>query len=283
MVGTLYVVGAPAGDPGDLSQRAQRILGQVVLVVSEDIGLTEQLLGHYNIATPLASLHGGFPLEALGTGDVALVIAGWEPGPSSQGQRLVCAAIERGFSVVPVPGPALPLTALVVSGLPADSFVYLGQLPEHRADCRTLLSSLVSEPRTLVVAGKPDRLAVTLADLAMLGERRCVLVTASETGTEVVWRGTLGQSLQQLGEYPVTGPCVIVIAGASEPVNCWSEERLLAEIRALLTQGSMAKEIGRRLAIESGWPRREIYRLTVGVAQPDDGKGSDSDAEPEGA
>jgi 16S rRNA (cytidine1402-2'-O)-methyltransferase len=283
MVGTLYVVGAPAGDPGDLSQRAQRILGQVILVVAEDVGPTQRLLAHYDIATRLEKLGGDFPLQALVTGDVALVIAGWGPGPSGPGQRLVRTAIERGFPVVPVPGPALPLIALVVSGLPADSFVYLGQLPEHRADCHALLSSLVSEPRTLVVAGAPDRLAANLADLAMLGERRCVLVTASETGTEVVWRGTLGQSLQQVGEYPMTGPCVIVIAGASEAVICWSEQRLLAEIKALLTQGLMAKEIGRQLATESGWPRREIYRLTVDATQSDDGKGSDTDAEPDGA
>ena len=280
MVGTLYVVGAPAGDSGDLGQRAQRILGQVVLVVSEEPGLTEQLLGYYNIATPLASLHGDFPLEALGTGDVALLIAGWNAGPSEPGREFVRAAIERGFSVVPVPGPALPFTALVVSGLPADSFVYLGQLPGHRADCRALLSSLVSEPRTLLVVVPPDHLAANLADLAMLGERRCVLVTASEAGTEVVWRGTLGQSLPGAVEYPVADPSVIVIAGASEPVIRWDEERLLAEVRSLLTQGLLAKEIGRQLAIESGWPRREIYRLAVEAARSGDGKGSDADAKP---
>jgi 16S rRNA (cytidine1402-2'-O)-methyltransferase len=283
MVGTLYVVGAPAGDPGDLDRRAQRILGQVILVATEDVGPTQQLLAHYEIASPVAPLRGGSPLQALDTGDVALVIAGSEPGPSGQGQRLVCAAIERGFPVVPVPGPALPLTALVVSGLPADSFVYLGQLPEHRPDCHALLSSLVSEPRTLVVSGSPDRLAANLADLTLLGERRCVLVTASQAGTEVAWRGALGQSLPRTVEYPVPGPCVMVIAGASEPAICWSEERLLAEIEALLGQRFMAKEIGRRLATESGWPRREIYRLAVEVAHSDDGKGGDSDAEPEGA
>jgi 16S rRNA (cytidine1402-2'-O)-methyltransferase len=281
MVGTLYVVGAPAGHPGDLSRRAQRILGQVVLVVAEDVGPTQRLLAQYDIATPVASLLGDSPLQALGTGDVALLIAGWEPGPSGLGHRLVCAAIERGFSVVPVPGPALPFTALVVSGLPADSFVYLGQLLEHRADCRDLLSSLVSEPRTLLVVGSPDRLAADLAELTMLGERPCAMVTASETGTEVVWRGTLGQSLQQVGGYPMPGPYVLVIGGASGEMTPWGEERLLAEIRALLTQGLIAKEIGRGLATESGWPRREIYRLAVAATRAEDGRGIDSDAEPE--
>jgi 16S rRNA (cytidine1402-2'-O)-methyltransferase len=280
MVGTLYVIGAPTGDPGDLARRAQRILGQVALVVAEDVGPAQRLLAHYDIATPVASLLGDLPLQALGTGDVALLIAGWKPGPSGLGQRLVCAAIERGCSVVPVPGPALPFTALVISGLPADSFVYLDQLPEQRADCRDLLSSLVSEPRTLLVVGSPDRFAADLAELTMLGERPVVMVTASKTGTEAVWRGTLGQLLQQAGEYPEPGAYVLVIGGASGQLTRWGEEKLLVEIRALLTQGLVAKEIGRRLATESGWPRRDIYRLAVAVTQTGDGRGIDSDAQP---
>jgi 16S rRNA (cytidine1402-2'-O)-methyltransferase len=280
MVGILYVVGAPAGDPGDLSRRAQRILGQVVLVVAEDVGLAQRLLAHTNLATPVAPLRGDLPLQALDTGDVALLLRGWEPGPSDPGRQLVCAAIEQGRSVVPVPGPALPFTALVISGLPADSFVYLGQLPERRADRRDLLSSLVSEPRTLVAVGSFDRLAADLADLYRLGERPCAIVAASETGTEVVWRGPLGQALQRAGEYPSAGSYGLVIGGASGQRTRWDEERLLVEIRTLAAQGHAAKEIGRRLASESGWPRREIYRLAVAVVQTEDGKGINSDAEP---
>lgn len=280
MVGTLYVVGAPAGDPGDLDRRAQRILDQAILVVAEEVGPTQRLLAHYDIATPVVSLLGDAPLQALATGDVALLVAGWKPAPSGLGHRLVCAAIEQGLPVVPIPGPALPLTALVISGLPADSFVYLGQLPEHRADCHDLLSSVASEPRTLLVVGPADRLAADLANLTMLGERPCAIVTASETGTEVVWRGTLGQALQQAGE-PMPGPYALVIGGASEQVTRWGEEQLLVEIQTLRTQGLVAKEIGRQLANESGWPRREIYRLAVAVVQDEDGRGIESDAEPE--
>jgi 16S rRNA (cytidine1402-2'-O)-methyltransferase len=165
--------------------------------------------------------------------------------------------------------------------LPADSFVYLGQLPEHRADCRDLLSSLVSEPRTLLVVGSADRLVTDLASLTTLGERPCAIVTASETGTEVAWRGTLGQALQQSAEDPMPGPYVLVIGGASAQTTCWGEERLLVEIQALLAHGLVAKEIGRQLANESGWPRREIYRLAVVVAQGENGRGNNSDAEPE--
>lgn len=281
MVGTLYVVGAPAGDPGDLSRRAQRILDQAILIVAEDVDPAQWLLAHYDITTPVTSLLGDSPLQALATGDVALLVAGWKPGPSGLSHRFVCAAIERGFPVVPVPGSALALTALVVSGLPADSFVYLGQLPEHHADCRDLVSSLVSEPRTLLVVGSADRLITDLASLTTLGERPCAIVTASETGTEVVWRGALGQLLRQSAEDPVPDPYVLVIGGASGQVTRWDEEKLLVEIRTLLTKGLIAKEIGRQLANGSGWPRREIYRLAVAVAQGEDGREIDSDAEPE--
>ncbi len=282
MVGTLYVVGAPAGDLDDLTHRALRILGEVALVVADDVGHARQLLTHWDIATPLVSAGGDAPLDALETADVALLSAGWSPGPSGPGYRLVCAALERGVAVVPIPGPTVPITALVVSGLPADSFVYLGGLPRQSSACRDLLASVADERRTLVVVEARDHISAALTDLhRVLGDRPLVVAAASEEGTEVLWRGSLGKVPGLLAARAEPGPYALVIGGASGKRIRWGEDRLRAEVETRLAQGLGAKEIGQQLAVESGWLRREIYRLAVEVAQSDAGEGREAHAEAE--
>ena len=290
-VNNLYVVGAPAGEPHDLTRRALRILREVTLVVADDEGgrqfmsQAEPLMAHHGITTPLATAEGEAPLAALEKGDVAYLCPGWLLGLPNAGSRLVRAAIERGYPVVPVPGPALPITALVISGLPADSFVYLGNLPRHGPARHDLLASVAGERRSLVVVEQPDRLIPVLTDLqAALGDRPAVIVAASgelesasgiesplERGDGVIWRGSLGQvpeGYANMQDHPY--PVVLVLGGArdqgirsSSTPDRWDKDRLRAEIGACLEQGLGAREIGRLLAGESGWPRREIYRLAV--------------------
>jgi 16S rRNA (cytidine1402-2'-O)-methyltransferase len=264
-VGTLYIVGAPGGDPQDITPRALRILGEVVLVVADDVDRAQCLLAGYGLDTPLlASTNADLPLSALDGGDVAVLFEDWSPGPTGPSFQLVRAAIERGFAVVPVPGPCLPLTALVVSGLPADSFVFLGELPSQSAARRDLMASVAGERRTLVALESPDALPELLADLyGVLGDRPLVVVTASGEATGVAWRGTLGDAPGEALVEPGLELCVLVIGGAREPVERWDEERLRAEVRRCLDQGLSAREIGRALAAESGWSRRAIYRLAV--------------------
>ena len=142
------MVGAPVGDVEDITHRALRILRDVVLVVADDVDHARRLLADHDIATPLTATDSlDAPLSALETDDIALFSTGWSPGPSGPGQLLIHAAIERDFPVVPIPGPTLPVTALVISGLPADSFVYLGELPQGPAARRGLLASVASERR----------------------------------------------------------------------------------------------------------------------------------------
>ncbi len=297
---TLYIVGAPAGDPDDLTRRALRILREAHLIVADDMDAADRLMAYHEITTPLAAARGDAPTVALATGDVAYLCPGGSLGLPRSGHELVRAAIEGGYPVVPIPGPALPVTALVLSGLPADSFVYLGGLPKQRAARLDLLASLVGERRTLVVVEQPERLLTVLADLqAILGDRPVVLVTASEQGTApdwspgmprdpsgVVWRGSLGEVpledlglrsepsvLPEPGRAPGTSQArscasvVLVIGGAREPTIYWDEARLRAEIGACLAQGLGVRETSRHLASESGWPRREVYRLAVDMTR----------------
>jgi 16S rRNA (cytidine1402-2'-O)-methyltransferase len=273
-VGTLYIVGAPTGDPDDITLRARRILGQVALVVGHPPHV-RHLLDCYGIAKPVVVLSEpgllpGFDraLDALRTDDIAILSTGLSPGPSGPVYQLIRAAVERGFPVVPVPGPVLPITALVISGLPADSFVYLGTLPQECSVRRDLLASVAAERRTLVVLENAHRLSDTMTDLGdTLGNRPLVLVSASGHQTGKIWRGTVREAAEHLLVDPAEEPWVLIIGGAPERVTRWAEERLRSEIQARLDHDLGIKEISRQLAVESGWPRREIYDLAVKIAE----------------
>jgi 16S rRNA (cytidine1402-2'-O)-methyltransferase len=294
------------GDAHDLTRRAARILTEVTLIVTSDKGRAQCLLDQHNIATALVSAGSVVALDALAAGDLALLTPGWSPGLAISDQKLIAAAIERGFPVVSCPGPALSLTALVISGLPADSFVHLGELPLRQPGHGELLTSLAGERRTLVVTTSPQNLPATLQDLySTLGQRPVVVVSTPEGRTGVAWRGTLGdypietqtptagagepsptggnaaESPEPLPDQRTSDLLVLVIEGARGQVVCWEEERLRAEVHALRQQGLGASQIGRQLAAKSGWPRRHIYRLAVKNAAPGADMGWDSHAEPE--
>ena len=259
-MGTLYVIGAPLESPEDVTLRALRILRLVHLVVTGEPERARRFLDRFDLHPCLipASQPGEGLEEALGTlatEDVALLQG---ERFSGRDRALIQAAVGRGFPAVPVPGPALPLTTLVVSGLPADSFVFLGSLSEGPD---MPLPAHVAQRRTLVALEEADRLAGTLARLhAALGDRPLVLDGGFAGWSQGAWRGTLGSTLDHAAAYPPQGSCVVVIgAGEGEPAR-WDADRLLAEIQARLDRRQSPSEIGRQVAAESGWSRREVYR-----------------------
>ena len=279
-MGTLYVVTAPAGDPNDLTRRALRILEEAALIVADDDGSTRVLLDHYGLATPLVLAPGLVPapgddhLDSLAEGDVVFLCSALFPALSESGRRLVQGALDRGYPVVPAPGPSLPITALVISGLPADSFVYLGQLPQERTARSELLASVSAEQRTVLALASRALLPAVLAGLhSTLGDRPLVLVVASAMGAQVVWRGRSQEAAGGLAEAILPGTHVLVIGGAPAETVRWDEDRLRSEIHGLQAAGLGVKEISRQLAGDSGWSRREVYRISVESAQGDRARG----------
>ena len=140
-MGTLYLVATPIGNLEDMSPRAVRVLREASLIAAEDTRHTGKLLKHFEIETPLTSYFEynklnklDYILDKLGTGDVALVSDAGTPAINDPGYELVRAALASNHDVVPVPGPSAPITALAVSGLPTDSFLYLGYLPSKTSD-----------------------------------------------------------------------------------------------------------------------------------------------------
>jgi 16S rRNA (cytidine1402-2'-O)-methyltransferase len=198
----LYVVGTPIGNLEDISLRAVRILREVGLVAAEDTRKTRRLLNAYNIQTPLTSYHEhssraklDYLLSHLEKEDLAMVSEAGMPGLSDPGYDLIIAAIDRGVSVVPVPGPSAVITALVVSGLPTDQFVYVGFLPRRKGHRQRLLSSISDESRTIVAFEAPHRLRGALADVEeILGDRRVSVCRELTKVHEEVFRGRVGQA-----------------------------------------------------------------------------------------
>jgi 16S rRNA (cytidine1402-2'-O)-methyltransferase len=269
MVGTLYVVGAPTDEPDDLTLRAQRILAEASVTIARDAGRARAVFLRYGLDLPIVStMDRRELLRALGQGSVALLLEGRLPGPVGADLELICLAIQSGFEVASVPGPVLPITALIVSGLPADSFVFLGRLPSQPAACRRLLASVVEEPRTLVVTSPAGHLAQLFVELHhALGDRPLVLTAAFPGMERQTWRGTLAQAAESLASNSFQGDCALVIGGAEATTTRWDEDRLRAQIVSGLTQGLRAKELSQQLAAVSGWSRREIYRLVIEQSQ----------------
>jgi 16S rRNA (cytidine1402-2'-O)-methyltransferase len=268
-MGTLYLIATPIGNLEDITLRALRLLGQVDLVASEDTRHTGRLLAHYEIEARQTSYHDHNKiarldtlLEALETGDVALVSDAGTPGLSDPGYRLVQTALARGFSVVPVPGPSALTAALVVSGLPTNAFTYLGFLPRRPADRRRLLTELVDQPRTLVAFETSHRLAAALEDIErVLGDREIAVARELTKLHEEIWRGPVSRARDHFAG-TVRGELTLVIAGASSP-SPWSEDRVRSQVARLMKNGISHREAAKQISKTSNWSRRAIYQLTI--------------------
>ena len=270
---TLYLVSTPIGNLEDITLRALRILEEVSLIAAEDTRRASILVRRHKISTPITSYFEGNKLakletvlDALSAGDVALISEAGTPGLSDPGYELIGAAIERGYPVVPIPGPSAPVTALVVSGLPSDSFVYLGFLPRRRSDRRRLLAEVATERRTLIAFEAPHRLRESLADVeAALGDRPIAVCRELTKLHEEVLRDSVSGARAHFDTVGPRGEFTLVIGGA-EPVEQapWATEELQRALDDLLAQGVPRPEAARQLAALSGWSRADIYKLGLG-------------------
>ncbi len=273
--GTLYIVGTPIGNLEDITFRAVGILQAVDLIAAEDTRHTGKLLKHFQITTPQVSYHEHNRLsrleellDRLRTGEaIALVSDAGMPGISDPGYELVKACIEAGVSVIPIPGVTAAVTALAVSGLPTDRFVFEGFLPTKSKPRSDRLNSLKGETRTLIFYEAPHRLRQTLTDLAVFfpEDRQIVLARELTKLHEEFWRGTIGEAIalyttsrEPKGEY------TLVVAGASEVETLvLSKAEIKAELQQLLKQGMTRSQASRHLAQLTSLPRRQIYQLTL--------------------
>jgi 16S rRNA (cytidine1402-2'-O)-methyltransferase len=210
-MGTLYLVATPVGNLEDITLRALRILKEADLIACEDTRHTARLLARYGIGTPRQSYHNFNEesrarqiIQMLREGkNVALVSDSGTPLVSDPGYELVSACRKEGIPVVPIPGPSAAITALVGSGLPADSFFFAGFLPSRASLRKRRLEELASIPATLILFEAPHRLLASLEDMAAtLGPRRAVIARELTKIHEEFLQGTLVELLGLLRARP---------------------------------------------------------------------------------
>lgn len=263
---TLYIVATPIGNLEDISLRAIRVLRQVGLIAAEDTRKTRRLLAAHQIKTTLTSYHEhsqpsklSYILDCLRKGDVALVSEAGMPGISDPGYELIVAAIERGIPIVPIPGPSIVVTAVTVSGLPANQFTYLGFLPRKRAERKRFLESIADEPRTMVALESPHRLLATLGDLLeVLGDRRIAVCRELTKVHEEVFRGTVREAIEHFSE--PRGEFTLVIESKGKGREAAPRGDVEEELRQLYAQGISIKEAVARVARLTNTPKKVVYR-----------------------
>ena len=266
----LYVVSTPIGNLEDITLRALRVLQEVRLIAAEDTRVTRKLLNRHHIRTPLTSYHhhnrrAKIPtlLSTLAEGDVALVSDAGMPGINDPGQELVSAAAQAGVRVIPIPGPSAATSALAVSGLSVEQYVYLGFLPRKRGERQRLLESVASERRVLVVFETPHRLRAALQDVeAALGDRRIAVCRELTKLHEEVFRGPVSEALVHF-EKP-RGEFTLVIEGViegSEATTVASRSETREMLERLRSEGLGGKESVARVTELTGLPRRDVYQM----------------------
>lgn len=278
MPGTLFIVATPIGNLEDLTPRALRVLGEVDLIACEDTRHTRGLLNRFGIKARTISYHEHNERERaeelcklLEAGsNIAIVSDAGTPLISDPGFRIVRAAIERRIQVIPIPGPAAFVAALVASGLPTDRFFFGGFLPARATARRSMLADLHAIPATLVFYEAPHRIAATLKDaLNTLGDRTAAVARELTKLHEEIARGTLSELAQRFEVSPARGEMVLIINGATETkirADAKSEDapaRLTARVSELESEGVDSKVALKKAARELGLKRAEAYRLMV--------------------
>lgn len=267
--GTLYVVATPIGNLEDISYRAVRVLKEADLIACEDTRHTAKLLHHYGIDKPTVSYH-EHNEAARAEELVAKLIAGLNvaqvsdagmPGISDPGYRVIKLAIERGVQVVPIPGASALVTALAASGLPTNSFQFLGFLPARSGERRTLLESVRDAQQTTVVYEAPHRIAETMKDIVeLLGAERPVVLARELTKVhEEFIRGSAAQVLHRAQEHELKGEITLLVGKSAKQQTAAKDiaQRLEELMREQKLGESAALKV---LAKQQGISKSEVYR-----------------------
>ena len=267
--GTLYIVATPIGNLEDISYRAVRILKEADLIACEDTRHTAKLLHHYGIDKPTVSYHEHNEaaraeelVAKLTAGlNIAQVSDAGMPGISDPGYRVIKLAIERGVPVVPIPGASAVVVALAASGLPTDSFQFLGFLPAKSGQRRTILEMLRNAEHTTIVYEAPHRIVETMEDIVeLLGAERPVVLARELTKLhEEFIRGGAGEVLRRIQEHAMKGEMTLLIGkGAGQQTAGKDIAQRLDEI--MREQNLDEKAALKIVAKEQGLSKSEAYR-----------------------
>ncbi|AEV88680.1 hypothetical protein ACWT_7669 [Actinoplanes sp. SE50] len=277
----MVLTGAPLGNIGDASARLREVLATADVIAAEDTRRLARLAKDLGVSVPgrIVSYFEGNDerrtpelIEALAGGaTVAVITDGGMPSVSDPGFRLVRAALDAGYPVTAAPGPSAVTTALALSGLPSDRFVFEGFLPRTGANRRSRLRELAAEPRTLVLFEAPHRIAGALADLAAtFGADRPGAVCRELTKTyEEIRRGTLAELAAWAEAGDPRGEITLVIGGApAGPAARPADDELRAAVAGREAAGDSRRDAIQAVADEYGLKKRDVYTVVHAPVRP---------------
>lgn len=267
--GTLYLIGTPIGNLGDMTPRGLELLKTADVVAAEDTRHTLELLNHFDIKNKLVrydehtkDAQGEVLLKEMRSGkNVALVSDAGLPGIADPGADLAERCIAENIQVVPVPGANAALTALIASGLPTQPFFFGGFLPKSAKNRKEQLELWKNVPATMVFYEAPHRIKEVLGDvLKVWGNRKICLARELTKLHEEFWRGDLAGALEHLqSQDNIRGEFVIILAPPVVEVVEYDLETLVGKVQELIAQGVEKKEALSYIAKEFKVPKRELY------------------------
>ena len=272
--GILYLVPTPIGNLEDMTFRAINTLKEVDLIACEDTRVTQKLLNHFEIDTPKTSYHehnikeqtDKLLKQMIEGKNIAQVSDAGMPSISDPGVELVEAVIERGITVIPLPGANAALTALIASGISPQPFTFIGFLSRKKSDLTKELEALKGKEETLVFYESPFRVKQLMGTLVkVFGEERKVVLAREVTKRyEEFVRGTAEELYQWTDENEMRGEFVVIIEGNREveQTNIWADWSILEHVDYKMTNEKMSsKQAIKAVAVERGIPKREVYAV----------------------
>lgn len=277
--GSLYITATPIGNMGDITLRALETLKKVDIIAAEDTRHTGKLLSHFEIKSSLIAIHEHNEekvsekiIREISKGkSVAIVSDAGTPSVSDPGYILVKKALEYDIKVVPIPGVSAAITAISASGLPSDSFIFLGFPPKKKGKRNKLLASLKDEKRTIIFYESPNRISSFITELKeVFGERKAVLSREMTKLHEEFIRGTFTEILEALSmKTKVKGECTFIIEGACKKTEISdSELRDLIKLELKMSSSGtsrLAKDLSKKLNLS----KTKIYDIILELKQED--------------
>ena len=273
--GILYICPTPIGNLEDITLRTLRILKEVDLIAAEDTRHTIKLLNHYEIKKPLISYHehnkvvkGDILIEKLKDGtNIALVTDAGMPGISDPGEDIIRLSIENRIKVIALPGATASITALVLSGLSTDKFVFEGFLPSKKKDRIKELERLKTEERTIILYEGPHRILALLEDMEeVLGNRQISISREMTKIYEETFRGTVNEALDKFMKEQPKGEFVLIIKGAEITKEDLYESITIKEhIKYYMEEGYTKKEAVKKVAELRNIPKNVVYKESIEI------------------
>lgn len=275
--GKLYIVATPIGNLSDITYRAVETLRDVDLIAAEDTRHTRELLNHLDIDTKLISCNEHTDskkidslIEKLKSGDnIAVVTDAGTPIISDPGSALVKRAIENDIVITSVPGPCAAINALVMSGLDARTFEFIGFLPEDNRHRKEVLSDVKDETRTMIFYISSHNVKKDLKDFAETfgGDRKASLSREMTKMYEENVRGTLSYILDYFESRNIKGEFVLVVEGMDKKklkekeVDKWLDLSVERHLKIYLDEGLAEKEAMKKVAKDRNLKKNDIYKM----------------------